>query len=206
MARPPQDPQIRIKEILDTAYPLFYEKGYNETAISDITKKMGVAQGTIYYYFKSKEELLEKLIQRDVEGILSKIKAAIAAQDHPKERFQAGLQMLISSLYIDRGLLLEFLNNDRTIHFMDNLARQGKQLMAPLLLEIIQEGNSQNLFQVPHPRAATTMVLYVMDALITAIYDKVDEECLQQQFEIAGRLITEVLGVKGEVITLYKGR
>ena len=38
MARPPQDPQIRINEILDAAEALFYERGYQPTLISDIVK------------------------------------------------------------------------------------------------------------------------------------------------------------------------
>ena len=52
MARPSKDPQIRINEILDATEPLFYAKGYYETAISDIAEKMGVAHGMIYYYLK----------------------------------------------------------------------------------------------------------------------------------------------------------
>ncbi|HAK72354.1 MAG TPA: TetR/AcrR family transcriptional regulator, partial [Sporomusaceae bacterium] len=64
MARTPQDPQIRITEILDTAEQLFSDKGYRGTTISDIAKTMGTAQGMLYYYFKSKEEILEALINR----------------------------------------------------------------------------------------------------------------------------------------------
>ena len=75
MARPPQDPQVRITEILNAAEPLFYSKGYHETAISDIAQKMGVAYGVVYYYFKSKEELLEALINRELSDFISKIKA-----------------------------------------------------------------------------------------------------------------------------------
>ena len=64
MARPAQDPQIRINEILDAAETLFYERGYQPTMISDIVRKIGVAQGTFYYYFTSKEEIVVALINR----------------------------------------------------------------------------------------------------------------------------------------------
>ena len=47
MARPMQDPNIRIDEILDAAEPLFFTKGYKKTTITDITSKMGVAKGMI---------------------------------------------------------------------------------------------------------------------------------------------------------------
>ena len=74
MARTPQDPQIRITEILDAAEYLFSSKGYLGTTISDIAKKMGVAQGMLYYYFKSKEEILESLVIRQSSSFLAEIK------------------------------------------------------------------------------------------------------------------------------------
>ena len=61
--RPPKDPQIRINEILNAAEYLFLSKGYKETTIHDIATRMGVAQGTMYYYFKSKDDVL-KLIDK----------------------------------------------------------------------------------------------------------------------------------------------
>jgi AcrR family transcriptional regulator len=48
-----KDPEIRRKELMDAAEKLFLEHGYEETAVSDIVKKTGVAQGTFYYYFKN---------------------------------------------------------------------------------------------------------------------------------------------------------
>ena len=49
----------RRQEILDAAMRVFYEKGYEKTSISDIALKLGVAQGLIYRYFKSKEALFD---------------------------------------------------------------------------------------------------------------------------------------------------
>jgi len=64
LAKIPQDPRIRIDEILDAAEPLFSANGYRKTTISDIAQELGVAQGMLYYYFKSKDEILEALIEK----------------------------------------------------------------------------------------------------------------------------------------------
>ncbi|HWR40237.1 MAG TPA: TetR/AcrR family transcriptional regulator, partial [Patescibacteria group bacterium] len=105
MARPPQDPQVRITEILNAAEPLFYSKGYHETAIADIAQKMGVAYGVVYYYFKSKEELLEALINRELSDFISKIKMTIRSKNIPKRnKFQFVVQTIFQSLHRDEGL------------------------------------------------------------------------------------------------------
>jgi len=57
---------IRKKEILDKAQALFIKKGYSKTTINDILKAEGIAKGTFYHYFKSKEEVMDALIMRFV--------------------------------------------------------------------------------------------------------------------------------------------
>lgn len=59
MTRITKEPEVRKQEILDTAMELFYQNGYNKTSITDIAKKIGIAQGLCYRYFKSKEELFD---------------------------------------------------------------------------------------------------------------------------------------------------
>lgn len=197
MARPPQDPQIRITEILDTAEPLFYAKGYHETAISDIAQKMGVAQGTIYYYFASKDQLLEALISRQLSAIISQIKIRVHSQNtSPSDKFQTVIQSLLQSLRREEGLIFEFLFNDHTIHFLDKLGRQGKKLVNLLLLEIIEEGNRQHSFTIAHPQAVLNIISALLDSLIEAIYDKSPEELFHHQLKLSEEIIETLLGVK----------
>ncbi|GBG57808.1 TetR family transcriptional regulator [Sporomusaceae bacterium FL31] len=203
MARPPQDPQIRITEILNAAEPLFYLKGYYETAISDIAKKMGVAQGTIYYYFKSKEEILEALINRELSNFIAKAQRMIHSNEIPLcNKLQVVIQTLLQSLFHEDGLAFEFLYNDGTIHFLDKLARQGDRLLAPLLLEIIEEGNREHYYHAAHPQAAVNIILAILDSLINAIYERVPAEILHYQFKMAEKLIETALGAEPDTIEL----
>ncbi len=58
----------RLK-ILQTADQLIYEKGYHQTSFGDIAKAVGMAKGNFYYYFKSKEEILDGIVANRVENI-----------------------------------------------------------------------------------------------------------------------------------------
>ena len=57
-----KDAELRRQEILMTAKKLFIKKGYDKTSVNDILKVVDIAKGTFYYYFSSKEEVLEAII------------------------------------------------------------------------------------------------------------------------------------------------
>jgi AcrR family transcriptional regulator len=54
----------RKNEILDVAAALFAEKGYDNASTNDIIEKIGIARGTLYHHFGSKEEILDALVDR----------------------------------------------------------------------------------------------------------------------------------------------
>lgn len=56
--------------LFSSAYELFITKGFNETAISDIVKKAGVAKGTFYLYFRDKNDLLDKIILKKSSNVI----------------------------------------------------------------------------------------------------------------------------------------
>lgn len=62
----------RRNEILNTAQTLFVTKGYMKTTINDILQAIGIAKGTFYHYFKSKEEVLDAIIERIIQADVAK--------------------------------------------------------------------------------------------------------------------------------------
>jgi AcrR family transcriptional regulator len=92
-----KDRQTRRAELVDAALSLFLKKGYEAAMVSDIVQSVGVAQGTFYYYFKTKEDMLdavlEKLLQEGVE------RAERLVQDHTQlvlQRVEGLFRMLFS--------------------------------------------------------------------------------------------------------------
>ena len=63
-----KNPEETVNRILDTAYRLFLEKGYEQTSIQDIINHLGgLSKGAIYHHFKSKEDILEAVTNRITE-------------------------------------------------------------------------------------------------------------------------------------------
>ncbi|WDM23636.1 TetR/AcrR family transcriptional regulator [Paenibacillus polymyxa] len=63
--------------ILDAAYTIFGTKGFYESKISEIAEQAGVAKGTVYLYFKSKEQLFTAVTRRDCEQYLAEMQSAL---------------------------------------------------------------------------------------------------------------------------------
>jgi AcrR family transcriptional regulator len=79
MTRISKSPDIRRGELLETADRLFTENGFASVRVSDIVSAMGVAQGTFYYYFKSKEEILTALLEQKWAQIAAYINVTASA-------------------------------------------------------------------------------------------------------------------------------
>ena len=74
----------RQTEIFDAAAAVFAKKGYHGASTSDIAAELGVAQSSLYYYFKSKDEALEKVCLHSIKGYVERLQA-IVANDLPAD-------------------------------------------------------------------------------------------------------------------------
>lgn len=196
MARITKDPQVRMAEILDTAEEFFYAKGYHETQISDIVKKIGVAQGTFYYYFKSKEEILEALINRRVQQISFQMEKLTADKTiDPLRKMELFFETILNTIRYKDGLMFEFLYNDRYLHLMDKLTRLGEEFISPFLLRIIAEGQEKAVFHVSQPEVAEAFIGSIIDCMFDATYKKLPADLYLKYVEMAEALIEKTLGL-----------
>jgi AcrR family transcriptional regulator len=74
------------KLIINAANKLFYEKGYNQTAFSEVAEVSRIPKGNFYYYFKSKDELLEAVIDDRLNGIRQMLKEWDREYPEPRQR------------------------------------------------------------------------------------------------------------------------
>lgn len=101
------------RKIFETSMKLFAEKGYDATSIEDITATVGVAKGTLYYHFSSKEEIFNflieegiKLLQNSIDiktaklnNYIDKIKAVVLIQIKIVAKYEDIIAILLSQFY-----------------------------------------------------------------------------------------------------------
>ncbi|MBR2566089.1 MAG: TetR/AcrR family transcriptional regulator, partial [Paenibacillus sp.] len=79
----------KSEAILDAAYGIFGSKGFYETKMSDIADEAGIAKGTIYLYFKSKEQLFVAVSKRDCNSFISRLDYALQSQENTGDKLGA---------------------------------------------------------------------------------------------------------------------
>lgn len=77
------------QRIVEAADRLFYEKGYNGTSFSDIAQAASIPRGNFYYYFKTKDEILEHVIHSRMDGVAGMLSGLESSIDQPRERLLA---------------------------------------------------------------------------------------------------------------------
>lgn len=149
----------RRNEILDAADELFGQKGFDGTSTNDILEKVGIARGTLYYHFKSKEDIMDALIERYTVLILGTAKEIAADKSIPiNER----IIRVVMALNISSGNGKEIIDH---IHKPQNALMHQKiqkviiNGVPPILTEIIREGIEQGLFSTPYPYECMEMVV-----------------------------------------------
>lgn len=196
MARPTQDPQIRMNEILDAADKLFFSKGYNATTISDIARKIGVAQGMLYYYFKSKEKVLESLLERYAAALVADVKAIYSRNSTPTDKIVFTLAATLNKACYKNGLLLNMLYDVQNLHIKEKLFNQLEFSLKPWLIKIVEDGIDTDEFKVFHAPTAAEYILVIVDFLSSSIYKKTSDEILSYHIRMAEMLIEKALGAK----------
>jgi len=172
-----KDPMERRNEILDAADELFSIKGYDGTSTSDILEKVGIARGTLYHHFKSKENIMDALIERYGLRLLGAAKAIAADKRLPVDE---RIIRTVMSMKISGGSSQEIMEH---IHKPQNALMHQKiqkliiNGLTPIMAGIIIEGVEQGLFETPYPYQCTEMlVTYANIVFDDDLVDMTNEE------------------------------
>lgn len=129
MGKAEENKQKKRTALLSHAFSLFMNKGITNTTISEIAEHAGVGKGTFYFYFKDKEDLIEKLIAQKAEQLL--LNAVQVLAEHPEA------VQVEDKLVLIADSLLEQLNSDsRLLKFINKNLNYGIYKKALLREEV----------------------------------------------------------------------
>ncbi len=153
----------RKLELLRTAYRMFLEKGYENTSVDEIIEAAGIAKGTYYYYFQSKEQTLEEVIGMMLDAEEERAKQVMAA-DLPAPQKMAGI---IAAFSPDVGetAIRDTLNRSENIVMHDKINRRLTDRVVPLLSEVAEQGVREGLFACDHIPERVREILLLSNAL-----------------------------------------
>jgi AcrR family transcriptional regulator len=147
----------RRNEILDAADELFGRKGFDGTSTNDILEKVGIARGTLYYHFKSKEDIMDALIERYNNRLLAAAQKIAADVSIPvNER----IIRVIMSLNVSGGSgseIKEHIHKPQNALMHQKIQKIILSGVPPILTGIIREGMAKGQFNTPYPQECMEM-------------------------------------------------
>jgi TetR/AcrR family fatty acid metabolism transcriptional regulator len=155
--------------ILRAATSVFAHNGYFNSKVADIAREAGVADGTVYLYFKSKEDILHSIFDRGVEEALGAARKQIATMADPKEKLRRIALLHLERLGADRDLAVVFQVELRgSTKFMEQFSAAGFAEYLALIRATFEEGQRAGVFRAELNAKVVAKILFgALDEMAT---------------------------------------
>jgi len=159
----------KFKQIIEAAVVVIAENGYHQAQVSKIAKQAGVADGTIYLYFKNKEDILISLFREKMGSFVGKIQKEIEGISSPSEKLYVMIEKHFQLLAADRHLAivtqLELRQSNKEIRQRINeVLKEYLKVVESILVEGIKKGEFRKDLDI---RLARQMVFGTIDETVT---------------------------------------
>lgn len=156
MARITKPVEERRLEIIDTARKLFLENGFDKTQVADISRKMNVASGLVYHYFKSKTEIfcavIDELSKEEAQKTKRFLSSATgSAFDRLKLLFTS-----IEDTETQKGLIYSVATDPVLFEYC---RQQITNSTLPILISLIEQGNKDGSWNIEFPKEIAIFIL-----------------------------------------------
>ena len=147
----------RKQDLLNIAYRMFIEKGYENTSVDDIITEAGIAKGTYYYYFESKEATLEAVIEMMIEKAEIVAKAALMNPVSIPQKLASVVYAFQPNK--DEVVITDVLERKENIVMHDKIGKKIVEVAVPILSDIVREGIAQGIFACTNVEERVKMLL-----------------------------------------------
>ncbi len=174
------------QKIMDAALKLFVERGFHGTSTAEIARTADVATGTLFHYFKTKEELINRLYLYTKENMYAEITAHFKYKSSLKETLK-GLWLNFINFSMGEPEKFQFILTFHTSPFITSLTQEQLETQADDLQEIYEKGiQDREIKEVPFE----LILEYFWGNIVSTISyfnkypDKLGEENLDKAFEL----------------------
>ena len=134
-----------MDEILNAANELFQRFGFKKTTMEDIARQVGKSKSALYYYYKTKEEIFEAVILRDIATTEALVAEAVKKEESASNKFQVLFTTLLAGVKQKANQFSTFKSDLFENHFLiDNIIKKRDSNIEELIKDILILGISQH--------------------------------------------------------------
>jgi len=198
----------RKEDIIKITAQLFSEKSYHDVTMDDIAEKVGVAKGTIYLYFQSKEKLYLEILEDRHEAIESLLEKETAKSDPAPQKLIKILR-IIFSFYRENLDVLRILSRDETHLIREHyeFTEHWRLRRLKLYEKILEKGVKEGSFR-PTNIKLTAQIIFGLVRSVMFFYetDRSAEETAEEVFSVIARGILADQEEENKKETEFRGR
>jgi len=190
----------RKLDLLQIAYKMFITRGYENTSVDDIISEAGIAKGTYYYYFESKEQMLEEVIGMMIE---QETEAASKVLDTDLGIPQKIVGIISSVRPTEEESPIEgALMRPENVLMHDKIKRKLIEAVAPLIVKVVEQGISEGIFDCDNIPERVKMMLIVSNELFDE--GRFTEKDIEVYIDMTEKLLGAAPGTMGFIRGLIK--
>ena len=195
----------RLNDIIDKTEKLLAKKGYEKTSVANIIKKVGIAKGTFYHYFKSKDELLDAIVEKMLRQIWTKLDVIIDNEKLDAIGKVFGFFGVFREVSIGREKLIEDIHKEENAHIHLKLEKKMYPVITPKFENIISQGLKEGVFDTKYPHEAAAVIMVSINTLTESeehthnLTTELEMDRLKMFFD----LIERILGAKRGTFMKY---
>lgn len=175
-----KEAEVRKNEILDVAEKLFAVKGFDGTSTNEILEKTGIARGTLYYHFKSKEDILDGVIIRMIDQMVEKASEIVANKSIPVlERLTAVILAFNSDTELGYEVM-EQMHKPQNALMHQKMQTRLLNGMVPILEDLLDEGTEQGIFHTEFKTEAVEMIILYANTMFDDLTEQNPEQRQQR--------------------------
>ncbi|MEO5860745.1 MAG: TetR/AcrR family transcriptional regulator [Pyrinomonadaceae bacterium] len=176
MARGPKDNAAvkavvadKREAILRAGVRVFAAKGFFNSKVADIAREAGIADGTVYLYFKSKDEILHSIFDRAMAGFIEEGRRELEPIADPVEKLETIARLHLERLSADRDLAVVFQVELRgSTKFMQEFSAAGFAEYLDIIKRAIEQGQRTGVFRNDMKPVVCAKILYgALDEMVT---------------------------------------
>lgn len=188
----------RKNQILDTAAAVFAQRGFHQARVDDIVRESGLSKGAIYWYFKSKDEIVRALMQRFFDQEMQDLQALLQQEGSVSERLLVYVRRVAADVqHIEATGLMPLFYDFYTLAIRQEDIRQFLQsyfeTFRAALVPLIEQGIARGELRPVDAQAAAVSLGALYEGLILLRTIDPQRVPLAEQMESATRLLLEGL-------------
>ena len=188
----------RKKELLKIAYDMFLTQGYENTSVDKIIEKAQIAKGTYYYHFKSKEQMLEEVIDMMIDSETEMARQVIQT-DIPVPQKIIGIIASMKPTEAEQPIKDTLFQPENVL--MHHKVRQKLiEVITPILSEVIEEGVEEGIFKCNNIPERVKMLLIISDSTFNE--DKFSEKDISVFIDMTEKLLGAETGTMSFIYDL----